>query len=206
MFRRRNELSANELSLLKSKVNDEEAWKEFERNCNLRNLRPDTILFYKNKLSATKTTLSEMNINKEVVELTQKDIENMILFLKEKIKIVSINSRIRGLKTLFNYLYKSKMVVPNPMRNIKQLRDRRRIMETLDDNEIEVIAKYMKEQKTFVGARDYIIFLLMIDTGIRLSELTGIQMQDVQKSKLIIRNTKNQEERTVYPSLKIKEE
>ncbi len=66
MSRRRNELSANELSLLKSKITDDEAWKQFERDCNIRNLRPHTIRFYKNKISASRTTLWEMNINKKL--------------------------------------------------------------------------------------------------------------------------------------------
>ncbi|MEK3887610.1 tyrosine-type recombinase/integrase [Bacillus sp. FSL K6-3431] len=167
MARRKNKLPAEELSFLKLKNTDEEACKKFERDCNIRNLRPDSIMFYKTRLSITRTTLDEISINKEIVELTQKDIEDMIIYLKEKIKIVSINTRIRGLKSFFSFLHKEKLVRPNPMKNIKQLRDRRRIIETLEDKDIENIAAYIKEQKTFVGIRDYNILLIMIDTGIR---------------------------------------
>lgn len=92
------------------------------------------------------------------------------------------------------------------MENIKQLRDRQKIMETLEDDEIVLLANHMKDQNTFVGYRDYVIFLIMLDTGIRLSELVGIQIEDVRKNKLIIRKTKNQQERTVYPSNKVQNE
>lgn len=85
-----------------------------------------------------------MKIYKQLVELTQKDIEDIILHLKIKIKIVSINTRIRALKSFYNFLYKNKLVMPNPMKNIKQLRDRARVIETLDDKELELLAAHIK--------------------------------------------------------------
>lgn len=44
--------------------------------------------------------------------------------------------------------------------------------------------------------------MLMIDTGIRLSECIGIKTDDVRGNKIIIRNTKNLKERTIYPATK----
>ncbi|WP_152982402.1 tyrosine-type recombinase/integrase [Heyndrickxia shackletonii] len=44
--------------------------------------------------------------------------------------------------------------------------------------------------------------MLMIDTGIRLSKCIGIKTDDVRGNKIIIRNTKNLKERTVYPTAK----
>ncbi|HWJ78393.1 MAG TPA: tyrosine-type recombinase/integrase [Niallia sp.] len=115
---------------------------------------------------------------------------------------MSINTRLRALKAFYNYLSNNKLISKNPMKNIKQLRDRQKIIETLDDEEIVSIAKYIRSQKSFVGIRDYTIFLLLLDTGIRLSELIGIEIEDVRKSSVFIRRTKNLKERTVYPTFK----
>lgn len=196
---RRGKLTDDELKLINAKITDEEALKKFERDCHLRNLRPATIKYYKSELTAVKTCLAELSIDKEVVEISQEDIETLILHLKDKIKVVSINTRLRAIKAFFNYLDKNKLIYSNPTKNIKQLRDRQKIMETLDDDEIVQIAKHIKNQKSFVGYRDYAIFLIMIDTGIRLSELVGVNIDDVRENKIIIRNTKNLRERTVYP-------
>jgi len=205
MARRSNSLSTKELSMIKLKTTDEEAFQKFERDCLIRNLRAETLRYYKDKFAATKNTLKEMKIDKQLVELTQKDIEDIILHLKSKIKIVSINTRIRALKSFYNFLYKNKLVMPNPMKNIKQLRDRTRIIETLDDKELELLASHIKNQKSFIGVRDYVIFLVMLDTGIRLSELAGVQIDDIRGNNLIIRNTKNLIQRTVYLSKKVED-
>jgi site-specific recombinase XerD len=98
--------------------------------------------------------LEEMDLKKEIVELKKKDIEQMILHLKDKIKIVSINTRIRALSAFFNYLYRISAVTPNAMKNIQQLRDRQRIIETLEDDEIVRLTKFMKKQRSFIGERD----------------------------------------------------
>lgn len=200
---RRGLLTEEEVKLVKRKLTDEEAFSKFERECRLKNLRPSTIEFYHNELKAVKKALAEVEIDKDVVDLKKNDIEQLILHLKEKIKIVSINTRIRALSAFFNYLYRIKAVTPNPMKNIQQLRDRQRVIETLEDDEIIRLTNYMKKQRSFVGERDLVIFLVMLDTGIRLSESVGIKVEDVRKNKLIIRNTKNLTERTVFPSKKV---
>jgi site-specific recombinase XerD len=75
-------------------------------------------------------------------------------------------------------------------------------METLENEEIILLANNMKEQNAFVCYRD-LTFLLMLDTGVRLSETVGIKVEDIKKTCLIVRKTKNQTERTVYPSKRV---
>ncbi|MCM2532120.1 tyrosine-type recombinase/integrase [Neobacillus pocheonensis] len=200
---RRGDLTEEEVKIVRKKLTDEEAFSKFVRECQLKNLRPSTIEFYNNEFKAVKRSLVEMEIDKDVIELKKQDFEKLILHLKEEIKIVSINTRIRALSAFFNYLYRVRAVTPNPMKNIRQLRDRRRVIETLEDDEIIRLTKFMKKQKSFVGERDLVIFLVMLDTGIRLSESVGIKVEDVRKNKLIIRDTKNLNERVVYPSKKV---
>jgi site-specific recombinase XerD len=179
IMRRRGELSTDQKNLVRAKITDEEAFERFERDALIRDLRPASIKFYKNELHSAKVAIESMELNKQLVELNQTDIENLILFLKDQIKIVSINTRIRAMKTFFNYLHKNNLVKPNPMKNIRQLRDRQKIMETLENEEIILLANHMKEQNTFVCYRDFVIFLLMLDTGVRLSETVGIKVEDI---------------------------
>ncbi|MGE7695568.1 tyrosine-type recombinase/integrase [Lysinibacillus sp. NPDC094177] len=202
MGRRRGELSLEEKILTRIQITDEEAFGKFEKECHLKNLRPATIQYYRSELSSIQKTMIELNLNKQMVELTNNDVEQIILHLKEQIKTVSINTRLRALKSFFNFLDKKNLITKNPISDIKQLRDRQRAIETLDDKEIEKIAATIRSQNTFVGVRDITIFILMLDTGIRLSELVGIKVNDIRGSELIVRETKNLTERTVYLSKK----
>ncbi len=192
---RRGDLTKDELKIIKKKITDEEAFENFFRDCFLRNLRPATIDYYKNEFHAAKKF-----INKTLVECEQQDIENLIIESKKLIKVTTINTRLRALRSFYNYLYKNKLIDKNPMKNIKLLRDRLKTIETLDSKELELLLKTIRKQKTFVGFRDEVILLVFLDTGVRLSELVGIEVEDVRDNKIIIRKTKNLFERTVYLS------
>ncbi|WP_340372798.1 tyrosine-type recombinase/integrase [Peribacillus sp. FSL E2-0218] len=192
---RRSDLTKDELKIIKKKVTDEEAFEKFFKDCYLRNLRPATIDYYKNEFHA-----ANKFINKKLVECEQQDIENLIIESKKLIKVTTINTRLRALRSFYNYLYKNKLIDKNPMKNIKLLRDRLKTIETLDSKELELLLKTIRKQKTFVGFRDEVILLVFLDTGVRLSELAGIEVEDVRENKIIIRKTKNLFERTVYLS------
>ncbi|WHX63783.1 tyrosine-type recombinase/integrase [Peribacillus frigoritolerans] len=86
------------------------------------------------------------------------------------------------------------------MKNIKLLRDRQKTIETLDNKEIEKLIRTIRKEKTFISFRDEVIILVFLDTGVRLSELVGIEVDDVRGNIIIIRRTKNLFERTVYLS------
>ncbi|PFK01334.1 integrase [Bacillus cereus] len=194
-MKRRGELTGEELKIIKKKISDEEAYEKFFKDCYLRNLRPATIGYYKNEFHGAKKI-----INKQLVEWEQKDIEDLILNSKQLMKVTTINTRLRALRSFYNFLDKNKLIDKNPMKNIKLLRDRQKTIETLDNQEIEKLIKTIRKQKTFVGFRDEVILLVFLDTGVRLSELVGINVEDVRHNKLIIRRTKNLFERTVYLS------
>ncbi|MFJ6276470.1 tyrosine-type recombinase/integrase [Bacillus thuringiensis] len=194
-MRRRGELTDEELKIIKKKISDEEAYENFFKDFYLRNLRPATIGYYKNEFHGAKKI-----INKQLVEWQQRDVEELILKSKQLMKVTTINTRLRALRSFYNFLDKNKLIDKNPMKNIKLLRDRQKTIETLDNQEIEKLIKTIRQQKTFVGFRDEVILLVFLDTGVRLSELVGINVEDVRHNKLIIRRTKNLFERTVYLS------
>lgn len=194
-MRRKRELSKEELRIIHTRVSDEEAIEEFFKHCYLKNLRQATIDYYRNEFMATKRIL-----NKELVDLEAADIEHLIMISKERIKITTINTRLRALRAFYNFIYRKRLIATNPMEEIKLLKDRHKMIDALENVEIEKLLKVMRDEKTFVGFRDEVIFLVFLDTGIRLSELVGIEIGDIRGDELLVRKTKNNFERTVYLS------
>lgn len=194
-MRRKRELSKEELRIIHTRVSDEEAIDEFFKHCYLKNLRQATIDYYRNEFMATKRIL-----NKELVDLETSDIEHLIMISKERIKITTINTRLRALRAFYNFIYRKRLIATNPMEEIKLLKDRHKMIDALENVEIEKLLKVMRDEKTFVGFRDEVIFLVFLDTGIRLSELVGIEIGDIRGDELLVRKTKNNFERTVYLS------
>ncbi|MFN3188784.1 MAG: tyrosine-type recombinase/integrase [Candidatus Paceibacteria bacterium] len=194
-MRRKRELSKEELRIIHTRVSDEEAIEEFFKHCYLKNLRQATIDYYRNEFMATKRIL-----NKELVDLEVVDIEHLIMISKERIKVTTINTRLRALRAFYNFIYRKRLIATNPMEEIKLLKDRHKMIDALENVEIEKLLKVMRDEKTFVGFRDEVIFLVFLDTGIRLSELVGIEIGDIRGDELLVRKTKNNFERTVYLS------
>ncbi|MGE7586473.1 site-specific integrase [Peribacillus sp. NPDC101480] len=194
-MKRRKELSKEELRIIKKKISDEEAFEEFFKDCYLRNLRPATMEYYKNEFHGAKKI-----INKHLLECEQSDMEHLIKQSKQIMKVTSINTRLRALRAFYNFLAKRKLIETNPMKNVKLLRDRQKTIETLDTEELEKLIKVIRKEKTFVSFRDEVIILVFLDTGVRLSELVGINVEDVRQNLIVIRKTKNLFERTVYLS------
>jgi integrase/recombinase XerD len=188
--RRKNVLNDAELSIVRQKKHSyletfKEALELFERDCDLRNLRPYTIKYYRNEISAFLTHLSEQGIYLTVLkpsDVTEEHInENVILYMRnyKGAKVVSINTRLRALRAFFNFLHKQKHIPKNPMENIKLLKDRKRVIPTFTKEQLNKLFR-QPDLKTFTGVRDYTIMMLFLETGIRVNELTGLTLADVR--------------------------
>ncbi|MFD6207334.1 site-specific integrase [Peribacillus sp. NPDC060253] len=124
MGKRRNLLSEDELRIVTKTLyveSDELAFKLFFEDCQLRNLRPHTLKYYREQFNDIKRTL---------VTMTEKDIKLLILNMQESgLKVTTINSRLRAIRSFFNFLHRSKHIKKNPMANIKPLKERNLVSE-----------------------------------------------------------------------------
>lgn len=209
MARRKNTLNKGELAIIKKESKSyvdsfEEAMNIFIKDCELRNLRPFTIQYYLNEFNAFLSSLSEQEFDLtklKPVNITAEHIkENVILYMRnyKGNRVVSINTRLRALRSIFNFLYKHKHIPHNPMENIKLLKDRKRVIPTFTTDQLNKLLR-QPDLITFTGVRDYTIMLLMLETGIRVNELAGLSLNDIrwEDNLVVIRNAKSYRERLV---------
>lgn len=209
MVRRKNNLNERELSVVrKSSKSYAESFKEalnlFVDDCELRNLRPFTIRYYQNEIHAFLNQLEEQgidtnqlkpnNVKESLIE------ENVILYMRKYkgAKIVTINTRLRALRSFFNFLYKKKHIKQNPMENVSLLKDRKHVIPTFSKEQLNTLFN-QPDLTTFTGVRDYTLMMVFLETGIRVNELAGLCLSDIQweDSLLRIRNAKTYRERLV---------
>jgi site-specific recombinase XerD len=202
--RRKRELSEDELQTFQSitSISDEEAFEIFTRQKRIEGVGATTVKHYGEIMNVIRRDLLRIKIDKQIVDLTTANIENLILYWKDNVRVATVNNRIRVMKPYYKVLDSKNAILQNPMKDIHQQRERIEIKETLTDKDIEKIANHFKKRKTFVGFRDLIIFYLLIDTGIRIGECMNILVKDVGKDSIVIVMTKNMQERFVYPSPK----
>ncbi|MFC7320067.1 tyrosine-type recombinase/integrase [Halobacillus campisalis] len=209
MARRKNTLDEKELAILESETKSyvesfQEAINLFVQDCELRNLRPHTVKYYTNEFSAFLNNLRDQEIDTQLLKpynFTEEHAnENVILYMKnyKGNRIVTINTRLRALRALFNFLSKQKHIPKNPFENIKLLKDRKTVIATFTREQLKKLFK-QPDLRTFTGIRDYTIMMLMLETGIRVNELAGLSLNDIrwEDDLICIRNAKSYRERLV---------
>lgn len=63
------------------------------------------------------------------------------------------------------------------------MRDRELIIETYSNKHIQKLLSVC-DLTSFVGLRDNTMIYLLFDTGVRLSEMAGIELDDIQSDQL----------------------
>ena len=90
----------------------------------------------------------------------------------------TVNNRVRALRAFFNWLYRQGHTDCHRLKDLKPPKVRQKAIEILTDEEIERIFASMNPN-TVLGARNTAIYSLMLDTGLRLSEVTSLRYKDV---------------------------
>ncbi|MGN4127406.1 tyrosine-type recombinase/integrase [Lysinibacillus sphaericus] len=206
MARRINELSASQIEMVEKKLVDDlpykYALKWFIEDCEVRNLRPFTIGYYHKELKQFYIYLREIGVTTDMSEFSREDLKAIIKFMQEdrKLKTVTINTRLRAIRTFFNFLERERHISSenNPVKGLKLLKDNKQIMETFTKTEINKLLK-LPNTRTMTGLRDYTMMLFMLETGVRVNELVNIHIHhvDMPNSRVLIASPKGHRQRYV---------
>lgn len=96
------------------------------------------------------------------------------------------NKILQALRQFFDYLIdECDMKFVNPCKGLKYKPTPRRIV----DHDAETIKSFLKvpDKSSFVGYRDYVFMILMIDTGIRPHEAIQLQVADIETKGVWVR-------------------
>lgn len=216
--RRNNELAPHEIEIAAEPIEFEtlsydEAVRLFIVDAERRALRPATITFYKNETGMLRRWLVSQNKvggkSDFIGQIIRLDIDDYVDYLRQVrgLKNGAINSRIRGIRALFGFLKESKFIRENPMERYPLLKVRDGNIETFSLKQLRSLLN-APNKRTFTGVRDYTYLLLLLETGLRLSEATAIQVEDVKLSEgtIFVRHTKNDFHRYVPIQSKMREQ
>ena len=168
--------------------------------------------------------IKNKNYSNYTVNSYSKDLDNFYLYLKQnntEIKKVNykflrgyltvlyakkyskktIARNISTLKSFFKYLKKENIIESNPMNLIKTPKIDKKLPKFLNYDEIEKILS-IPDTTTFLGKRDALILELLYSTGVRVSELVNIKLNDIDLSeeKILILGKGNKERYVLFGS------
>ena len=103
---------------------------------------------------------------------------------KNSVSAKSINRKISALKNFFNFCMREKVIHTNPFLKIKSLKELKRLPTIVAENDLKNLFNTSDLfQKNFQGVRDRLILELFYQSGIRLSELINIKIDDCDFKK-----------------------
>ena len=140
-------------------------------------------------------------VNLPVNEITTEMLRNYLADYKNNSNagMVTIDNMRRTLSSFFAWLENEDYIVKSPVRRIHKVKTTRRVKETLTDENLE------KLRDTCSNVRDLAILELLISTGMRVGEITRLNILDMnfQERSCIVLG-KGNSEREVYFSAKSK--
>jgi integrase/recombinase XerD len=103
----------------------------------------------------------------------------------------TINNIIRVLRVFFNFLISERIISDNPAAGVKFQTEQNDTFEIFTDEDVIKLLD-APNKKVYTGFRDYTMMLVLIDTGLRISELTSIKRSDVNfRSRQIVIHAEN---------------
>ncbi|ATY84787.1 integrase [Kyrpidia spormannii] len=101
----------------------------------------------------------------------------VLQFLSEDIKPSTYNYRLTYLKSFFDWCIEQGFFQENPVKRFKKRKTDHRIVQL--DETIMTKLLQLPDKSTFAGLRDYALFLLTLDTGIRPREAFQLTKDDI---------------------------
>lgn len=176
--------------------NNEEILNKFISSKEIEGCSVRTLNYYKDNITKM------LNIvNLPINEITTETLRNYLSNYKNNSTagMVTIDNIRRTLSSFFSWLENEDYIIKSPVRRIHKVKTTRRVKETLTDENLE------KLRDTCSNVRDLAILELLISTGMRVGELTRLNIADInfQERSCIVLG-KGNSEREVYFSAKSK--
>ncbi len=177
------------------------------------NRSPKTIKWYLDILGKYFNFLELSNLMKPVDELGKEALEAYIIYCKTarrwpnnphikeenkgELSLYSIQGDVRAIKAFWSWLLYQGYIESNALAKYPLPKVPKTLIKTLTIEQIRLLLKTI-DKNSPVGTRNYCILMLLIDTGMRISEVTGIQIADLNLSKCLVKIIgKGQKERVI---------
>ena len=183
---RKQEIQKNNEKILNKFISSKEI-----KGCSVRTLK-----YYKDNITKMLDT-----VNLSINEITTETLRNYLSNYKNNSNagMVTIDNIRRTLSSFFAWLENEDYIVKSPVRRIHKVKTTKKVKETLTDENLE------KLRDTCSNVRDLAILELLISTGMRVGELTRLNISDMNfQERSCIALGKGNSEREVYFSSKSK--
>ncbi|MBP6015948.1 MAG: tyrosine recombinase [Candidatus Promineofilum sp.] len=132
----------------------------------------------------------------------EKDIEAYLTYMKHKDQPYAsstIARKVAAIKSFYNYLAAEGVVGDNPTLDIDSPKVKKRLPQTLSPAEVERLLDSPSSINTPKNLRDVTLLNILYETGMRVTEVVSIQLEDVDLNHAILSSPTRQGEAREIP-------
>ena len=165
-----------------------------------RNYSEKTVLAYGEDISQLREFAQEEIGDFNPAEVTPELIREWIVSLMDKgYASTSVNRKLSSLRSFYKLLLKKKVVLVDTLRKITGPKNKKPLPSFLKENEMNRLLDDTDFGEGFEGCRDHLIIEMFYATGIRLSELIGLDDKDVDFSASLLKVTGKRNKQRLIP-------
>lgn len=139
-----------------------------------------TLVAYKTDLDQFMVYLSELIGDFQFKDVTRQQIRGWVVGLMEQgITPRSVNRKLATLKSFYKYLMREQLVENDPARLVTIPKVRKKLPAFVQEDQLNQLLDLGFFANDFEGSRDKTIISILYGTGIRLSELKGLKVNNI---------------------------
>lgn len=152
----------------------------------VKNVSEHTLRAYTTDLFAFSRFLEEEKLSLDLTAITKKEVRKFLAVFHEKKKSTKTVLRaLSALRSLFKYAIREKLIAESPLDEIESPKKEKKLPISITYEQIELLLS-QPDIKSYLGFRDRVIMELFYSSGLRLSELTGLNRGDFDEKTGIL--------------------
>ena len=163
----------------------------------------NTIAAYHNDLSQFRDYLEHGRSSLPAwAEVAEADIEAYLAYMKQKDQPYAsstIARKVAAIKSFFNYLTAQGLVAANPTLLIESPKVKKRLPQTLNPSEVEQLLEAPADDDSPKSLRDLTLLNVLYETGMRVTEVVSLQLEDVDLDGATLSSPTRQGEARAIP-------
>ena len=161
---------------------------------------PHTVAGYENDLRAFKAYLGKIESGLDLRDVDADLVRGWAMDLMSAgMKATSVNRKLSSLRTFYKYLLKKGVIKVSPMQNVGGPKKSKPLPQFVREDDMERMLCATAQGESWQEVREHVILQLFYETGIRLSELVGLNDGDVDFVRMTVKVTGKRNKQRIMP-------
>ena len=161
---------------------------------------PHTMTSYENDLRAFEAYLEQTENGLDIVDADADLVRGWAMELMASgMKAATVNRKLSSLRTFYKYLLKKGEIDVSPMQGVGGPKKAKPLPQFVREADMERLLCATGQGESWQEAREHVILQLFYETGIRLSELVGLNDGDVDFGRMAIKVTGKRNKQRIVP-------